>query len=161
MYRARRFATRHARAYEIVYDFVEPVVIRCLIGLNKIAGNRFNSIFTSAEKHIKGALFDCQMCGDCVLSITGMTCPMNCPKSIRNGPCGGVRANGNCEVKPDMKCVWVDAWAGSEKMKNNQEIHRAQFAVSQAKQGSSSWIRMAEDHQAQKKLAQGRINTNE
>jgi hypothetical protein len=36
-----------------------------------------------------------------------MSCPMNCPKSIRNGPCGGVRLNGHCEIKPEMRCVWV------------------------------------------------------
>nr|WP_245947992.1 methylenetetrahydrofolate reductase C-terminal domain-containing protein [Halomonas montanilacus] len=29
------------------------------------------------------------MCGQCILSSTGMSCPMNCPKSLRNGPCGG------------------------------------------------------------------------
>jgi hypothetical protein len=64
------------------------------------------------EKHVKGFLFDCRMCGQCVLSSTGMSCPMNCPKQLRNGPCGGVRANGNCEVEPDMPCVWVQAWSG-------------------------------------------------
>ena len=43
-----------------------------------------------------------------------MSCPMNCPKNLRNGPCGGVRENGHCEVKPEMKCVWVQAWEGAE-----------------------------------------------
>jgi hypothetical protein len=66
------------------------------------------------EKHVKGFLFDCRMCGQCVLSSTGMSCPMNCPKQLRNGPCGGVRANGNCEVEPDMPCVWVQAWSGAQ-----------------------------------------------
>ena len=66
------------------------------------------------EKRVKGFMFDCRMCGQCVLSSTGMSCPMNCPKQLRNGPCGGVRANGNCEVEPDMPCVWVKAWEGSQ-----------------------------------------------
>ena len=26
---------------------------------------------------------------------------MNCPKTLRNGPCGGVRQNGGCEIKPE------------------------------------------------------------
>ena len=41
---------------------------------------------------------------------------MNCPKQLRNGPCGGVRADGNCEVKPEMRCVWVEAWRGAERI---------------------------------------------
>ena len=67
----------------------------------------------ATERLVKGALFDCKMCGQCVLSSTGMSCPMNCPKNLRNGPCGGVRDNGNCEVRPEMKCVWLEAVAGA------------------------------------------------
>ena len=45
-----------------------------------------------------------------------MSCPMNCPKNLRNGPCGGVRANGHCEVRPEMRCVWVEAVAGARRI---------------------------------------------
>ena len=55
------------------------------------------------EEPVKRSLFDCQMCGQCVLHYTGMTCPMTCPKQIRNGPCGGVRADGHCEVYPELR----------------------------------------------------------
>ena len=54
------------------------------------------------EKAVKGPIWGCQMCGQCVLHSTGMTCPMNCPKTLRNGPCGGVRPDGMCEVKPEI-----------------------------------------------------------
>ena len=57
------------------------------------------------EHIVKGQVWDCRMCGTCVLHSTGMTCPMTCPKTLRNGPCGGVRENGHCEVKPEMRCV--------------------------------------------------------
>jgi len=63
------------------------------------------------ERWVKGLLFDCRMCGQCALGATGMSCPMNCPKNLRNGPCGGVRASGPCEVDPRMTCGWVDAVA--------------------------------------------------
>ncbi len=58
------------------------------------------------EKWVKEKLFDCQSCGQCVLSHTAMICPMNCPKGLRNGPCGGT-LDGKCEVIPDRDCVWM------------------------------------------------------
>ena len=129
MYRARLFASKHARAYEVIYNATSPVILSTLRVINKITKGRLDRPITWSEKIIKGFLFDCQMCGNCVLSSTGMACPMNCPKTLRNGPCGGVRENGNCEVKPEMKCVWVEAWRGSSKMKNNLAIQEIQFAV--------------------------------
>ena len=64
---------------------------------------------TAIEHAIKKPVFGCRMCGQCVLHDTAMTCPMTCPKTLRNGPCGGVRESGHCEVKPEMRCVWVKA----------------------------------------------------
>jgi 5,10-methylenetetrahydrofolate reductase len=58
------------------------------------------------EKWVKEKLFDCQSCGQCVLSHTAMICPMNCPKGLRNGPCGGT-LDGKCEVIPERDCVWT------------------------------------------------------
>ena len=66
-------------------------------------------VIATLEHVVKKPMFGCQMCGQCVLHETGMTCPMNCPKTLRNGPCGGVREDGACEVKPDMRCVWLKA----------------------------------------------------
>ena len=65
------------------------------------------------EHAVKGPVFDCRMCGQCVLHSTGLTCPMNCPKTLRNGPCGGVREDGTCEVDPTMRCVWLKAYKRS------------------------------------------------
>ena len=73
-------------------------------------------IVAAAEHAIKGPVWGCQMCGQCVLHSTGLTCPMTCPKTLRNGPCGGVRANGHCEVKPEMRCVWLNAYERSEEL---------------------------------------------
>ena len=64
------------------------------------------SAIFQAEKWLKGKLFDCQTCGQCILSHTAMICPMNCPKGLRNGPCGGT-LDGKCEVLPDRECVWL------------------------------------------------------
>ena len=72
---------------------------------------------------------------------TGMSCPMNCPKQLRNGPCGGVRANGNCEVEPDMPCVWVNAWEGSSQMTKGDAILNVQKPVDQSLRETSAWLR--------------------
>lgn len=58
------------------------------------------------EALLKGMVFDCHACGQCVLEKTGLICPMSCPKGLRNGPCGGT-LHGECEVYPDKPCVWV------------------------------------------------------
>lgn len=97
--------------------------------------------FIVAEEISKGALFNCQMCGQCVLHSTGMTCPMNCPKNMRNGPCGGVRANGHCEIKPEMPCVWVQAWKRSRAMgEYGNEIFQVLPPVNRRLQNSSAWL---------------------
>jgi hypothetical protein len=89
------------------------------------------------------------MCGQCILSSTGMSCPMNCPKSIRNGPCGGVRDDGRCEVKPEMRCVWVEAFAGSRRIPGGTEaMAQLQIAVDQRLQGRSSWLKVVREKRA-------------
>lgn len=93
------------------------------------------------ERLSKGLVFDCRMCGQCVLHSTGMTCPMSCPKNLRNGPCGGVRLNGNCEVLPDEPCVWVEAWERSKKMTHyGPAIHELRPPLDWARQDSAAWM---------------------
>jgi len=49
----------------------------------------------------------CAACGDCVLGETQGFCPVaRCAKSLMNGPCGGTRKNGKCEISEDTDCVW-------------------------------------------------------
>ena len=68
------------------------------------------TLFTKTEQLTKETLFGCRMCGQCALPVTGYVCPMGCPKELRNGPCGGVGADGGCEVYPERRCVWVEAY---------------------------------------------------
>lgn len=145
MYAVRRWSSAHARLLERLYKATRPLILAGLRVVTRVFGRRLDAPITAAERVVKGVLFDCQMCGDCVLSKTGMTCPMNCPKTIRNGPCGGVRANGMCEVKPDMRCVWVDAWNGAADMEDGDTIKDLEFAVDHNRIGQSSWLRLARD----------------
>ena len=77
---------------------------------------KLDVLTAKAEHLVKKPIWGCSMCGQCVLHSTGLTCPMACPKQLRNGPCGGVRPNGNCEVKPEMRCVWLKAVERSDRM---------------------------------------------
>lgn len=89
MYAARQFAVRHARFFERLYLAFERVIVALDPAFRRIGYERLEAPFVAAERLAKGFLFDCRMCGQCVLSSTGMSCPMNCPKGLRNGPCMG------------------------------------------------------------------------
>lgn len=145
MYAIRKWSVRHARLLERVYAGVEKSLLFAAPLINKIGHDRLEAPVAAIEKGVKGVLFDCQMCGQCALSSTGMSCPMNCPKTIRNGPCGGVRPDGYCEVKPEMRCVWVEAWKGASQMENGKDITNVQFAVDYQLKGKSSWLKVVRD----------------
>lgn len=148
MYRIRLFAIRHARAFEWFYTRFESTLVALDPLFRRIGYDRLERPVAAVEKATKGLLFDCRMCGQCVLSSTGMSCPMNCPKNLRNGPCGGVRPGGFCEVKPQMRCVWVLAWDGAARMKGGFKINDVQPPVNRSLQGSSSWLRVAREKAA-------------
>lgn len=140
----------HPRWMEALYDGTKQV-LGFLYPMMKRVSPAFSERFLIwNEKAVKGYLFNCQMCGQCILHSTGMTCPMNCPKNLRNGPCGGVRANGHCEVVPERECVWVQAWERSRDMaKYGDELVWLQPPVNRSLQGSSSWANMFEGRDQQ------------
>jgi hypothetical protein len=80
------------------------------------------------------------MCGQCALPATGYACPMSCPKQLRNGPCGGVSASGQCEVYPDRRCVWVIAVERAEATGHGGDLDLLQRPVDHREAGHSSWL---------------------
>ena len=48
-------------------------------------------------RFLKKLLVNCVDCRSCRLELTHFVCPETCPKKLANGPCGGSRANGDCE----------------------------------------------------------------
>jgi len=146
MYGVRLWSVRHARGLESFYRGFEAALVRLHPLLARIGYRRLERPVAAVERGVKGLLFDCRMCGSCVLSSTGMSCPMNCPKQLRNGPCGGVRADGNCEVKPEMRCVWVEAWRGAERIPGGLDaIQKVQPPVDRRLEGSSAWLRVVRE----------------
>lgn len=127
------------RTYQLthkMFQMLDPLIAR-------LGYERVDRWLRGPEDFAKRLVFDCRMCGQCILHSTGMTCSMSCPKNLRNGPCGGVRANGHCEVIPDMKCVWVEAYQRSLDMPlYGDEMLTIQPPVNRQLAGSSAWINM-------------------
>jgi hypothetical protein len=162
MYAVRLWSVRHARLMNAIYRAFERTLVACDPLLRRIGYDRLERPAAAIERQIKGLLFDCRMCGQCVLSSTGLSCPMNCPKNLRNGPCGGVRPDGHCEVKPEMRCVWVAAFDGSRRLGQTRDaILAVQTPVDNRLWGRSAWIgvlraRARRLEQPEKPTAQGR-----
>ena len=138
-----RWLQDHPRLLERAYGFTERLFhtldpLFAHIGYERVA--RAILPFERVSKHW---IFDCQMCGQCILRLTGMTCPMTCPKLLRNGPCGGVRPGGYCEVYAERRCIWTDAYERSRKMDvYGDGIFLVQPPVNTLLQGTSAWINM-------------------
>jgi hypothetical protein len=146
MYAVRLWSVRHARGLNAFYRAFEASLVALHPLWRAIGYQRLERPVAAVERHVKGLLFDCRMCGQCILSSTGMACPMNCPKNLRNGPCGGVRADGTCEVRPEMQCVWREAVNGSARIPGGTAaIREVQHAVDRRLQGRSSWLRVVRE----------------
>ncbi len=145
MYAMRRWSVRQARLLDRLYGAFERVLIAAIrsFRLSDMSASSARSLRSSGI--LKGFFFDCRMCGQCALSKTGMSCPMNCPKNIRNGPCGGVRADGNCEVVPAMRCVWIEAHEGNRRIGKSERADPANPALDNRLWGRSSWLRVARE----------------
>jgi len=129
----RRWSIRHARAA----PWLAPVE-------KWVGASRLEALLLPVERAAKRAFFDCQMCGQCGLSVTGMACPTGCAKGMRNGPCGGVRADGHCEVHPARRCTWVDAAEGDARIRPGHTDSWTQRAAPRDFRlaGRSTWLPM-------------------
>ena len=142
MYPVRLWSVRHARALQRIYRWFAARAPLLAPLLRWPGPERAEAILYPVERATKRFLFDCRECGECVLSLTGMACPMNCPKQMRNGPCGGVRPDGHCEVEPAMRCVWIEAEAGRRRIDGTVAAGPPPVlpAVDVRRHGHSTWI---------------------
>ena len=91
------------------------------------------------EDLLKRALFDCRSCGQCILSTTGFVCPMRCPKTLRNGPCGGSK-DGMCEVDNSKKCVLNDIFEGRDGLNREEMLYEFQPPTDNQLQDTSAIV---------------------
>lgn len=94
------------------------------------------------EHALKRPTLNCQDCGQCVASYNALTCVMRCPKQLRNGPCGGTRENGHCEVYPERDCIWFLVNERSKKLGRQAKLMKFHKPVDRRFQGQSAWINL-------------------
>ncbi len=90
------------------------------------------------ERVVKGPLFGCRMCGNCLLQETAYICHMACPKGIRNGPCGGVN-KGYCYVDPTRRCAWHLIYERSRRMNREHKLLEVLPPVDWDRAGTETW----------------------
>lgn len=90
------------------------------------------------ERSVKGPLFGCRMCGNCLLQETAFICPMECPKGLRNGPCGGSTPE-HCYVDPERPCIWFKIYERAEKMGRTDRLREVLPPLDWEKVGTDSW----------------------
>ena len=78
-----------------------------IVGTNAAIAPAFNGMFAGRKEQEMFRQL-CITCGNCIIHKTGGICPyVQCPKSMPNGPCGGIH-NGNCEtMKETRQCGWM------------------------------------------------------
>ena len=105
------------------------LVLACGLGAQSVKENNrsdkpvhigCDTLFMGAVDASGAFLERCSACGDCVLDLTAMICPVTrCPKSLLNGPCGG-QNKGKCEVDKTRDCTWILIY---NELKKKNKLH--------------------------------------
>ena len=92
------------------------LVMACGLGIQSVSENLrvdkkvhvgCDTLFMGAIDASGSFMERCSACGDCVLDLTGLICPVTrCAKGLLNGPCGG-QDKGKCEVDKNKDCAWI------------------------------------------------------
>ena len=136
----RTYLQDHPTPLVWAWEVTAKILVRIKPLFERVGIERSSRLLHPVEEMGKQLIFNCQGCGQCLLHYNGMTCPMNCPKHLRNGPCGGVRLNGKCEVKPEMDCVWLKGYERSRKTPYAGEFYRLNPPVDWRMEGMASWV---------------------
>jgi len=95
-------------------------------------------MLASIERMVKGPLFGCRMCGNCLLQETALICPMECPKGIRNGPCGGSTEE-HCYVDETRPCMWYRIYDRAFSMGREEMLLEVLPPLDWDKVGTETW----------------------
>jgi len=105
------------------------------------------ALFSFLERAAKRALFDCRQCDDCALFELFYVCPVSkCPKGMRQGPCGGSRVDGSCEVHAENMCIWDTIY---KRAKSRKQCEKLRFIIAPrdwALYETNSWVNYFQKH---------------
>jgi methylenetetrahydrofolate reductase (NADPH) len=79
------------------------------------------------------------MCGNCLLQETAFICPMECPKGLRNGPCGGSTPE-RCYVDETRPCIWYKIYERSFEMGRQEKLLEVLPPLDWDKVGTETWL---------------------
>ncbi len=102
---------------------------------NETFGDR---VLEATERFVKGPLFGCRMCGNCLLQETAFICPMECPKGVRNGPCGGSTKE-HCYVDESRPCMWYRIYDRAFKLGRQEMLLEVLPPLDWDKVGGETW----------------------
>jgi len=132
---ASQIKTELAKNMKLLREAEAVLVLACGLGVQSVKDNdRLGLVVLPACNTLFGAVMDaqgnfyekCSLCGECVLDVTAGICPITlCPKSLLNGPCGGMD-KGKCEVDKERDCAWVLIYKELEKRKKLDELKKIQ-----------------------------------
>lgn len=93
----------------------------------------------AVERTVKGALFGCRMCGNCILQETAFVCPMTCPKGLRNGLCGDATPD-HCAVDPSRPCTWYKIYERAKRLGRSNRLLEINAPLDGNQAGRETWI---------------------
>jgi hypothetical protein len=132
---AAKLKAETARNLKAIRESDAVLVLACGLAAQSVKDNdRFGLRIVPANNTVFGAVMDaagnfyekCSLCADCVLDSTAGICPVTlCPKSLLNGPCGGMD-KGKCELDKERDCAWVLIYRGLEKSNRLDKFRKNQ-----------------------------------
>jgi len=130
---AAKLKTELAKNKKVLAQSEAVLILACGLGVQSFKDNdRLDLAVLPACDTLFGAVMDaqgnffekCSMCAECVLDATAGICPITlCPKSLLNGPCGGVN-QGKCEVDNQKDCAWVLIYKELEKNNKLESLRK-------------------------------------
>jgi len=141
---AAKLKTELAKNIKALRQSEAVLILACGLGVASFKDNhRLNLAVLPACDTLFGAVMDaqgnffekCSMCAECVLDTTAGICPITlCPKSLLNGPCGGVN-RGKCELDNQQDCAWILIYKELEKNNKLEYLRKIRLPRDYKKSG--------------------------